>query len=343
MAEREPAGIAGLITPWNFPIAIPAWKAAPVLAYGNCVIMKHADLMLACAREIAAILKQAGCPDWAFNLVRGQDNSVGAHMVEHPGIDAIGFTGSVPTGRAIGLTCAERGRKVHSEMGGKNPMIVPDCADLGTAVDACLNRAFLSTGQRCTASSRLIVTAGLHDAFVAEMNDRAVTPKVGDALDPETRIGPVVNQYQLDQKMSHAQIAKDEGCAVAGGESVDGPGFLQRPVMCVDATNRMRISREEIFGPCASIINAADIDDAVAMANDTEFGLSVGICTTSLKHANHISRHSQAGMVMVNLPTAGVDCHVPCGGRERLSHGPGEQGSHSLESCTIAKTSCVAS
>ena len=196
-----------------------------------------------------------------------------------PGVDD-GFGGKKPDfatrpglgagsieGRAIGLACAERG---------KNPMIVPDYADLGTAADACLNRAFLSTGQRWTASSRLIVTEGIHDAFVAEMNDRAVAPKVGDALDPETRIGPVVDQYQLDQNISYVQLAKDEGCAVAGGEIVDGPGFLQRPAMSVGATNRMRTSRDEIFGPCASIIKEADNDDAAAIANDTEFGLSVG-------------------------------------------------------------------
>jgi len=341
LVEREPVGVVGLITPWNFPIAIPAWKVAPALAYGNCVILKPADLTPACAWQIASILDEAGCPGGVFNLVMGRGNSVGARIVEHPGIDAVSFTGSAPTGRSMGVRCAELGKKVQLEMGGKNPMVVLDDADLETAVNASLNGAFFSTGQRCTASSRLIVTEGIHDAFVATLTDLAAKLQVGDALDPETQIGPVVDQSQLDQNLGYIQLAKDEGCEVSGGTVMDGPGFFQQPAVFAKATNEMRVSREEIFGPCASVIKVGDYEEALAVANDTEFGLSSGICTTSLKHANHFRRHAQAGMVMVNLPTAGVDYHVPFGGRKGSSYGPREQGSYAREFYTTVKTSYV--
>ena len=342
MIEREPVGVVGLITPWNFPIAIPAWKTAPALAYGNCVILKPADLTPGCAWELANILKECGCPDGVFNLVMGRGSSVGARMVEHPGIDAISFTGSVPTGRGIAVRSAETGKKVQLEMGGKNPMVVLDDADLDTAVSASLNGAFFSTGQRCTASSRLIVTPGIHDAFVEKLTEQAAALRIGDALDPETQIGPVVDQSQLDQNLAYVALAKEEGCEVSGGDRTDGKGFFQRPAVFSGATNAMRVSQEEIFGPCASIIKVADYDEALSVANDTEFGLSSGICTSSLKYANHYRRHAQAGMVMVNLPTAGVDYHVPFGGRKGSSYGSREQGTYAREFYTTVKTSYVA-
>ncbi len=272
----------------------------------------------------------------------GPGGSVGVRMVAHPGIDALSFTGSVPTGRAVAVKCAETGKKVQLEMGGKNPMVVLDDADLDVAVGASLNGAFFSTGQRCTASSRLIVTEGIHDAFVARLTEQAAAPKVGDALDPETQIGPVVDRGHLDQNLSHVSLARDEGCAVSGGEVANGPGFFQRPAVFVGASNAMRVSREEIFGPCARVIKVADYDEALHTANDTEFGLSAGICITSLKHASHFRRHAQAGMVMVNLPTAGVDCHVPFGGRKGSSYGPKEQGSYAREIYSQLETSYVA-
>ncbi len=342
LIEREPVGVVGLITPWNFPIAIPAWKIAPALACGNCVLLKPADLTPACAWEIARSLKEAGCPDGVFNLVMGRGSTVGTRMVGHPDIDAISFTGSVPTGRGIALACAEGGKKVQMEMGGKNPMVVLDDADLEVAVDTSVNGAFFSTGQRCTASSRLIVTAGIHDAFVERLVAAASGLKVGDALDPATQIGPVVDRSQLERNLGYVALAKEEGCDVTGGERADGPGFYQRPAVFGAATNAMRVSREEIFGPCASVIKAADYDEALAIANDTEFGLSAGICTTSLKAASHFRRHAQAGMVMVNLPTAGVDPHVPFGGRKGSSYGPREQGSYAREFYTTVKTSYIA-
>ena len=341
---REALGVIGLITPWNFPIAIPAWKIAPALSYGNAVVLKPADLTPGCAWELAKILDDAGLPKGVLSLVVGRGSSVGARLVEHPDVDAISFTGSVATGRGIAVKCAETHKKVQLEMGGKNPMVVLDDADLEIAVPACVNGAFFSTGQRCTASSRLIVTAGIHDAFVEKLTAAASGLKVGDALDPETQIGPVVDQSQLDQNLTYVALAGQEGCEVVGGERLERAteGFYQAPAVFLGANNGMRISREEIFGPCASVIKVADFDEALAVANDTDFGLSSGICTTSLKQASAFRRKAQAGMVMVNLPTAGVDYHVPFGGRKGSSYGPREQGSYAAEFYTTVKTAYIA-
>ena len=340
--EREAVGTIGLITPWNFPIAIPAWKLAPALAYGNAVVMKPAELTPGCAWELAKILHEAGCPTGVFNLVMGPGSTVGARIVEHPGIDAISFTGSVATGNTIAVQCASTGKRVQMEMGGKNPLVVVDDADLDVAVATAINGAFFSTGQRCTASSRLIVTAGIHDAFLEKLTSAAANLIVGDALDAATQIGPVVDQKQLDQNLRYLKLASNEGCDVRGGELANGPGFFMKPAIFAGATNQMTVSREEIFGPMASVIKVADYDEALAVANDTEFGLSAGICTTSLRYASDFRKKAQAGMVMVNLPTAGVDYHVPFGGRKGSSYGPREQGSYAREFYTIVKTSYIA-
>jgi len=340
--EREAVGVVGLITPWNFPIAIPAWKVAPALCYGNAVVIKPADLVPGCAWEIAKMLDEAGCPPGVFNLVMGRGSTVGQRLVDHPDVDAISFTGSVPTGRGIAVRCAETHKRVQLEMGGKNPMAVLDDADLAVAVPAAINGAFFSTGQRCTASSRLIVTAGIHDAFVEKLTAAVKALKVGDALDAATEIGPVVDQSQLDQNLAYVNLAREEGCEVIGGERLDGPGYFQAPAIFLGADNTMRVSREEIFGPCASVIKVADYDEALAVANDTDFGLSSGICTTSLKYASHFRKNAKAGMVMINLPTAGVDYHVPFGGRKGSSYGPREQGRYAAEFYTTVKTTYTA-
>ena len=342
MIEREAVGVIGLITPWNFPIAIPAWKLAPALAYGNAVVMKPAELTPGCAWELAKILDEAGCPAGIFNLVMGPGSKVGARIVEHEDIAAVSFTGSVATGRQVAVDCAARGKKVQLEMGGKNPMVVVDDADLDVAVGACLNGAFFSTGQRCTASSRLIVTAGIHDAFLDKLTAAAADLVIGDPLDAKTQIGPVVDQGQLDQNLEYLALAATEGCDVRGGGLGNGNGFFMHPAIFAGASNQMRVSREEIFGPMASVIKVADYDEALAVANDTEFGLSSGICTTSLKLATDFRRNAKAGMVMVNLPTAGVDYHVPFGGRKGSSYGPREQGSYAREFYTTVKTSYIA-
>ncbi len=340
---REPVGIVGLITPWNFPIAIPAWKIAPALAYGNCVIIKPADLTPGCAHAIATLLHENGCPAGVFNLVMGRGSTVGEAIVTHPEIDAISFTGSVGTGNHIAEVCGKMKKKVQLEMGGKNPMVVLDDADLSVAVPACLNGTFFSTGQRCTASSRLIVQAGIHDAFVDELTKQMKALKVGDAMDPNTQIGPVVDEKQLKSNLDYIEIARKEAGEVIGGErlDLDKPGFYQAPALFLGTDNSMRINREEIFGPCGSVIKVADFEEALAVANDTDFGLSAGICTSSLKSTREFKRRIEAGMVMVNLPTAGVDYHVPFGGRKGSSFGAREQGRYAVEFYTIVKTSYV--
>lgn len=340
---REPLGVVGLITPWNFPIAIPAWKIAPALAYGNCVVLKPADLVPATAHALSEIIARSGIPAGVFNLVMGRGSEVGQAILEHRDVDAVSFTGSVPTGRRVAAACvaSDPMKKLQLEMGGKNPLVVLDDADLKTSVECAVNGAFFSTGQRCTASSRLIVTEDIHDRFVEAMRERMGGLAVDDALKPGTQIGPVVDQNQLDQDLSYIRIGQDEGATLAaGGELLkrSTPGFYLAPALFTDVDNRMRIAREEIFGPVATVTRVADYDEALEVANDTAFGLSAGICTTSLKHASHFKRNAEAGMVMVNLPTAGVDYHVPFGGRKGSSYGPREQGSYAREFYTTVKT-----
>ena len=340
---REPVGVVGMICPWNFPIAIPAWKTAPALAYGNCVVLKPAELVPATATALAEIVARAGVPPGVFNLIIGRGSVVGEAMLRHPSVNAVTFTGSVGTGRRVAATCiaSDPMKKVQLEMGGKNPLIVLDDADLPNAVETAVNGAFYSTGQRCTASSRLIVTEGIHDRLVAAMTERLQALVIGDALDPATQIGPVVDQSQLDQDLRYIGIGKGEGAKlVFGGDQLarKTPGYYLAPALFVDVDQGMRIAREEIFGPVAGVIRVKDYDEALEIANATEFGLTAGICTTSLKHASHFRRNAEAGMVMVNLPTAGVDYHVPFGGRKGSSYGPREQGTYAKEFYTTVKT-----
>ncbi|ROZ69601.1 aldehyde dehydrogenase family protein [Ramlibacter sp. WS9] len=338
--SREPVGVVGLITPWNFPIAIPAWKIAPALAYGNCVVFKPAELVPGCAWTIAEILSRTALPKGVFNLVMGPGSKVGNTFVNSPQVDAISFTGSQATGQRIIAACAARQAKMQCEMGGKNPMIVLDDADLDVAVNAAVQSAYFSTGQRCTASSRIIVTEGVHDAFVGAVLGKMAKLKIDNAVLPGTDIGPVVDERQLAGNLGYVAKAREEGGNVVGGEAVERAtrGFYQLPALVTETTAAMTINREEVFGPVASVIRVKNYDEALAMANDTPFGLSAGIATTSLKYATHFKRHSQAGMVMVNLPTAGVDYHVPFGGRKGSSYGPREQGRYAQEFFTTVKT-----
>jgi acyl-CoA reductase-like NAD-dependent aldehyde dehydrogenase len=338
---REPVGVVGLITPWNFPIAIPAWKIAPALAFGNCVVLKPADLVPGSAWALAEIISRSGIPAGVFNLVMGRGSVIGNALVAHPGVHAISFTGSVGVGRGIAVQCATNHKKVQLEMGGKNPQVILDDADLVQAVELSVQSAFYSTGQRCTASSRLIVTDGIYPQFIAAMKARMEKIKVGDALAQGTDIGPVSSLSQLEQDLSYIEIGKREGAVLAaGGERLkrDTEGFYMAPALFSESGAGMRINREEVFGPVASVIRVKGYEEALATANDTEFGLSAGIATTSLKYATHFKRHSQAGMVMVNLPTAGVDYHVPFGGRKGSSYGPREQGRYAQEFFTTVKT-----
>ena len=343
---REAVGVIGLITPWNFPIAIPAWKIAPALCYGNSVVFKPAEIVPGSAHALSEIIARSGIPAGVFNLVMGSGSVVGQTMIEHPDVAAVSFTGSVQTGHKIAQTCVASlpMKKFQLEMGGKNPLVVLDDADVKVVVEAAVNGAFFSTGQRCTASSRLIVTQGIHDRFVEALTDRVKGLVVDDALKTGTHMGPVVDQNQLDQDLRYIKIGKDEGAKLHwGGEILnrETPGFYMQPAIFTAASNSMRIAREEIFGPVASVIRAKDYDEALAIANDTAFGLASGICTTSLKYASHFKRNSEAGMVMVNLPTAGVDYHVPFGGRKGSSYGAREQGAYAREFYTIVKTAYV--
>ena len=342
---REPVGVIGLITPWNFPIAIPAWKIAPALAFGNTVVFKPAQWAPGCAWALTDLLAAAGIPPGVFNLVMGSGSVVGETLVGHRDVTALSFTGSMETGRAIARKAVERMAKFQLEMGSKNPLVVLDDADLATAVNVAVQGAYFSTGQRCTASSRLIVTQGIHDRFVDALTARLAALRVDNALAPGTEMGPVVDRPQLEQDLEYIGVGTREGARIAfGGERLkrDTDGYYLAPTLFVDARNDMRISREEIFGPVACVIRARDYEDALTIANDTDTGLSAGIVTTSLKHASHFQRHAQAGMVMVNLPTAGVDYHVPFGGRKASSYGPREQGRYAAEFYTTVKTTYIA-
>jgi acyl-CoA reductase-like NAD-dependent aldehyde dehydrogenase len=337
---REPVGVVGIIAPWNFPFAIPAWKIAPALAYGNTVVFKPAELVPTCGWALAEIISRCGLPAGVFNLVMGSGREVGQTLVDHPLVNALSFTGSVTTGERILQATSARRAKVQLEMGGKNPLVVLADADLDQAVECAVQGAYFSTGQRCTASSRLIVESSVHDAFVARVRNRLAALKVGHALERGIDLGPVVDRSQLEQNLSYLGIARNEGAEhVWGGDLLErpSPGHYMSPALFL-ARPEHRVAREEIFGPIACILRADDYEHALALANDTPFGLCAGICTTSLKHASHFRRHADVGMTMVNLPTAGVDFHVPFGGRKGSSYGPREQGRYAAEFYTTVKT-----
>jgi aldehyde dehydrogenase (NAD+) len=308
------------------------------------VVFKPAELVPGSAWALAEILSRSGLPGGVFNLVMGRGSEVGATLLNDERVAGISFTGSVPTGRKVAEACISRMAKFQLEMGGKNPMIVLDDADLNVAVNCAIQSGFFSTGQRCTASSRLIVTEGIHDRFVAAMVERMKALKIDDARKAGTDIGPEVDQSQLGQDLEYVAIAQAEGARLAhGGQAQaagsDGqPGFYMQPALITETAANMRINREEVFGPVVSVMRAKDYEQALHLANDTPFGLASGIATTSLKHATHFKRHAQAGMVMVNLPTAGVDYHVPFGGRKGSSYGPREQGRYAAEFFTTVKT-----
>jgi alpha-ketoglutaric semialdehyde dehydrogenase len=342
---REPIGIVGIITPWNFPIAIPAWKIAPALCYGNTVVFKPAELVPGSAWALTEIISRSGLPKGVFNLVMGRGSVVGEVLVSSPEVRAISFTGSAATASDIAGKAVARGAKIQLEMGGKNPLVVLDDADLPTAVNVAVNGAYFSTGQRCTASSRLIVTQGVYERFLQALSERVIALRVGHALAADTDIGPVVDASQLRVDQSYIDIGRAEGAKLQFGGRLlnrDQPGFYLEPALFTETTPKMRINQEEIFGPVASVIRVRDYDEALQVANDVPFGLSSGIVTASLKYAADFRRRSQAGMVMVNVPTAGVDYHVPFGGRKESSYGPREQGRYAAEFYSSVKTAYIA-
>ena len=344
--RREPVGVVAIISPWNFPTATASWKIAPALAFGNAIIWKPANLTPASAVALAEIISRQDIPKGLFNLVMGPGGTVGQHLVESPHLDAISFTGSVPVGKGIAAAAIGNLTKVQMEMGSKNPLVVMEDADLDLAVSLSLGGAFGGTGQKCTASSRLVVHASIHDDFVEKLIACTQTMKVGHALTAGTQLGPVVSQQQLDENLAYVALGKSEGAELAcGGDRLtrDTDGYFMAPGVFLNSTNAMRINREEMFAPLAAVIKVDSYDEALHVVNDTNFGLTSGIVTRSLARATHFRRNARTGCVMVNLPTAGTDYHVPFGGRGDSSYGTREQGSYAAEFYTTVKTAYISS
>ncbi|SLN40779.1 Aldehyde dehydrogenase, thermostable [Roseovarius gaetbuli] len=343
--RREPIGTVAVISPWNFPTATASWKIAPALCYGNAVIWKPANMTPASAYALSEIISRQDIPKGLFNLVMGAGGSIGQRLVESPKVTAISFTGSVPVGKGIATAAIQNLTKVQMEMGSKNALAVMDDADLDLAVTLALGGAFGGTGQKCTASSRLVVHAGIHDAFVEKLVAGAEAMTVGHAFEAGTQIGPVVSETQLNENLAYVDLGKSEGAELAcGGTRVtrETEGYYMTPGVFLNTTNAMRINREEMFAPLTSVIKVDGYDEALSVVNDTNFGLTSGIVTQSLARATHFRRNARTGVVTVNLPTAGTDYHVPFGGRGDSSYGSREQGRAAAEFYTTVKTAYIA-
>lgn len=342
--RREPVGVVAVISPWNFPTATASWKIAPALCYGNAVVWKPANMTPASAVALTEIIEKQDIPKGLFSLVMGAGRSIGQRLVESPKVNAITFTGSVPVGKGIASAAIQNLTKVQMEMGSKNALAVLDDADLDLAATLALGGAFGGTGQKCTASSRLIVHESVHDAFVDKLVAGAEAMKVGHALEKGTQMGPVVSAEQLQENLSYVELGKSEGAELAcGGKRLERPheGFYMSPGVFLNTTNGMRINREEMFAPLTCVIKVGSYDEALATVNDTNFGLTSGIVTKSLARANHFRRNARTGVVTINLPTAGTDYHVPFGGRGDSSYGPREQGKAAAEFYTTVKTAYI--
>lgn len=342
--RREAVGTVAIISPWNFPTATASWKIAPALCYGNAVVWKPANVTPASAVALTEIIAKQDIPKGLFSLVMGSGGTIGQQLVESPKVDAISFTGSVPVGKGIAAAAIQNLTKVQMEMGSKNALAVMDDADLDLAVSLALGGAFGGTGQKCTASSRLIVHQGVHDAFVEKLIAGAQAMKVGHALEAGTQMGPVVSQQQLSENLAYVDLGKSEGAELAcGGAQLEMPhqGFYMSPGVFLNTNNQMRINREEMFAPLTSVIKVGSYDEALSVVNDTNFGLTSGIVTQSLARATHFRRNARTGVVTINLPTAGTDYHVPFGGRGDSSYGPREQGKAAAEFYTTVKTAYI--
>ncbi|WP_415919493.1 aldehyde dehydrogenase family protein [Tateyamaria sp. SN6-1] len=344
--RREPVGVVAVISPWNFPTATASWKIAPALCYGNAVVWKPANVTPASAVALVEIIARQDIPKGLVSLIMGAGSTIGQKLVESPKVDAISFTGSVPVGKGVAASAIPNLTRVQMEMGSKNALAVMDDADIDLAVSLALGGAFGGTGQKCTASSRLVVHQSVHDAFVDKLVIAAKAMKVGHALDPDTQMGPVVSEQQLQENLAYVELAASEGAELlCGGQRLDlaTEGYFMSPGVFVGTHNDMRINREEMFAPLACVIPVAGYEEALHVVNDTNFGLTAGIVTTNLARATHFRRNAKSGCVMVNLPTAGTDYHVPFGGRGDSSYGPREQGRTAAEFYTIVKTAYIAS
>jgi len=339
----EAVGVFVLITPWNFPLAIPSWKTAPALAFGNTVVLKPSSMSALLAADLAEILQESGAPPGVFNIVYGEAEA-GEALLRRPEIDGVSFTGSRGVGDRIACIAAERRLRVQMEMGGKNPLVVLDDADLDRSVACAMDGAFGSTGQRCTASSRIICTDGVYDRFVERFVARASALRVGHALDPDSQMGPLAFSAQFEKSLSYIEGVRDSGIRIlAGGAPVHlgTPGWYLPATVIAAPDPLARVNQEEVFGPLASILPARDLSHAIELANATPFGLSAGIMTASLSSARRFRREARAGMVMVNLATAGVDYHSPFGGMRASSYGHREQGYAAIDFYTHIKTAYV--
>lgn len=344
--RREPVGVVAIISPWNFPTATAVWKIAPALAFGNAVVWKPANLVPASAVAFAEIMSRQDIPKGLFNLVMGAGGAVGQQLADSPLVNALSFTGSVPVGRQIASSCIVNFTKIQLEMGSKNALAVMDDADMDLAVACALNGAFGGTGQKCTASSRLVVHEAIHDEFVERLAAAARNMVVDHALKDGTQLGPVVSGTQLQENLQNIALAKSEGGEIlCGGERVerDTEGYFMTPAVVAGTQNDWQVNREELFAPIACVIKVSSYEEALSVVNDTRFGLTSGIMTRSLSRASHFRRHAATGCVMVNLATAGTDYHVPFGGRGESSYGPREQGQYAKEFYTTVKTSYISS
>lgn len=342
LVTREPVGVVAAITPWNFPIALPAWKVAGALAYGNAVVLKPSSFVPGCAVLLAEVLEAAGVPPGVFNLVMGDGRAAAGAMID--AADALTFTGGTATGRVVLARAAQTMTKCQLELGGKNALVVLDDADLDLAVDIASNGAWMQTGQRCTGTERLIVTRGIHDAFVERMAKVAAGYRVGHALDADSQIGPVANAQQFNENLQFVTDAQGEGAELAaGGGAVEARtrGLYMAPTLLVGTKADWHCNQHESFGPIASVIKVEDLDEAIHAANACEYKLSSGIATRSLNSAERFRKASQAGMVTVNAPTAGLEYHVPLGGRAPSGYGPRETGTAAAEFFTESKTSYI--
>jgi acyl-CoA reductase-like NAD-dependent aldehyde dehydrogenase len=343
MSVRMPVGVVGAITPWNFPIAIPSWKITPALVCGDTVVFKPARDTPMLGQAFVEIFAEAGLPPGVLNIVHGGGESVGAHLVKHPDVPLISLTGS----REVGITTAKNGaehlKHVHLELGGKNAIIVMDDADVDLAVDGILWSAFGTSGQRCTAASRVIASSKVYEPLESKLVERAESMRLGDGLDEETDVGPVINEAALEKIHSYTEIGKDEGAKLlTGGEIATenglDKGFFYRPTVFGEVDPGMRIAQEEIFGPTTAIIRATDVDEAIRIANGIEYGLSSSIFTRDVNKAFRAIRDLNAGITYINAGTTGAEVHLPFGGTKQTGNGHREAGQAALDFYTEWKS-----
>jgi len=336
MSIRQPIGVCGIITPWNFPMAIPSWKIIPALVCGNTVVLKPAMLTPLSAVNFVEILVEAGIPSGVVNLVTGGGEDVGAELTTAPQVSVVSFTGSTTVGRTVALSAAPSFKKVHLEMGGKNVIMIMEDANLDLAVDGCLWGGFGTTGQRCTAASRVVVHENVYRAFLDRFVARARGLTVGDGLDPSVQMGPSVSQAQLDTVMRYVEIGRSEGARlVAGGHPLTAgahaKGYFHEPTIFADVAPTMRIAQEEIFGPVVSVIPCTSFDDAIRIGNGVQYGLSASIYTQDVNKAFAAMRDLYTGIFYVNAPTIGAEVHLPFGGTKSTGNGHREAGTVALD------------